>query len=171
MEMIGALFTTVVGGTATTAGGAAATGLTLLQGLGTVFGAVATIGAGQAAKAQAYAEAEEQDFAARDEYISGLETQAALKKELASTIGKQAVAFAAGGVDLGSVSVQTAKDQAIKDAEAELGMASNDALARSLARRRAAANARASGDAALTSSIFEAGTSVISSGIDIYKRG
>lgn len=187
MEMVGALFTSLIGGGGTTAaagtwaaanaGGAIAAGglgsgaLTLLQGAGTVFGALSTLGSGAAAAAAGEAEKKEQNFEAKNEYIQGRETSAALKAELARTVSNQAVAFAAGGVDLGSVSVGTAKDQAQKDAERELSSAANDALTRSLQRRRAGRVAAARGRAAATASLFEAGGQIASFGVDVAKRG
>lgn len=174
MQLVGALWGLATGGGAAAAGGAAAgaaSGLTALQAAGSIFGAVATIGQGFAARRQANAEAREQEFQAREEYVAGKETSAALKNELARTIGNQAVAFAAGGVDLGSVSVGQAKNQAASDAENELGIASNQALSRSLARRRAAANSRAQGRAALFSSFVGAGQQLIDTEIDIRERG
>lgn len=195
MEMAGALFMSMLGsgaaaGAATVAvpgiagaatlvpaagglaaGGMAAGGLSLLQGLGTVFSTVATIGSGFAARSAGRAEAEQQKFAERDEFIAGKETSASLKAEMARTVSNQAVAFAAGGVNLGSVSVQQAKQQAIEDAEKELSIASSETLSRAMARRRAASNARSRGNAALTSSIFQAGMGVIDYGLDLKQRG
>lgn len=169
MELVGSVFLSLVGGGATAAtvavpgiAGAAtlvpaATGLGSLAGLASTVSILSTIGSGVAGLAAANSEAEQQKFAARDEYISGRETSAALKEELAKTIGDQAVAFAAGGVDLGSISVQQAKKEAVKDAEREIGMAQDNALARSLARERAARNAKRRGMMGLFSSIFTAG--------------
>jgi hypothetical protein len=75
---------------------------------------------------------------ARDEFIAGEETAAKLKTELAATIGKQAVAFAAGGVDLGSYSVGRARAQAIDDGEAALAGSRNDAIIAAIGRRMGA---------------------------------
>lgn len=169
-ELIGGLFAGLFGGgaaAATTAGAVGgavggASGLSALSGLGTVFSAVATIGSGIAANNAAKAEAAQQEFAAKDEFIEGKETSAALRLELARTVANQSVAFAAGGVDLGSVSVEQAARQATADAEKELSIGSNQALSRSMARRRAAANARARGKAALFSSVFNAGAGLAS---------
>jgi hypothetical protein len=179
MELIGALSAAIFGGgTAAAAGTTAAAGatagstaLTVLQGAGTVFSALATIGSGAMANAAGQAEQMQQNFEAKEEYIQGKETSAALKQELAATVSNQAVAFAAGGVDLGSVSVQAAKRQAVDDAEDQLGIASNQALSRSLARRRAGRVAAARGKAAMTGSLFEAGTQIAKFGMDVYERG
>lgn len=176
MELVGGLLSTLIGGgAATIAGGSLTvptiTGLGALQGLGTVFSAVATIGSGVAANSAAQAEAKQHEFAAKDEFIAGRETSAALKAELAQTIGNNAVAFAAGGADLGSVSVDRAKRQATEDAEKELSISSNEALSRSMGRRRAAANARARGRSSLFSSVVGAGSQAIDYGLDIKQRG
>lgn len=183
MELIGGLFASLIGGGAAAtavvpgiAGAAtivpaASAGLTGLQGLSTLFGVVSSIGSGIAAAGAAEAEAKQHEFAAKDEFIAGRETSAALKQELAKTIGNQAVAFAAGGVDLGSVSVGTAKRQAIDDAERELGIASSQALSRSLQRRRAAANARARGRSAIFQSVVGGLGQIADFGMDAYARG
>ena len=178
MQMIGALFATMFGGggaaAATGAAGAAATGssaLTLLQGAGSVLSAVATIGSGAAAVARGESEALQQKFAAKDEFIQGRETSAALKAELAKTIGNQAVAFAGGGVNLGSVSVGTAKAQATKDAETELSINANESLSRSLQRQRAARIATMQGKAAGIGSLFSAASGLAKFGMDVAERG
>lgn len=179
MMIIGPLMSTLFGGGGAAAATGAAAGaasvgsgaLTLLQGAGTVFSALTTIGSGAAAAVQGESEKLQQDFAAKDEFIQGRETSAALKSELAKTIGNQAVAFAAGGVDLGSVSVGTAKAQATKDAESELSINSNTALIREMQRRRAGRMAQMQGNAAFTGSLFAAGGKLASYGADVMERG
>lgn len=177
--MIGGLFTTLFGGgggAAATAGAAttAAAGsstLTLLQGAGTVFSALTTLGSGAAAIAAGETEKNQQQFESKNEFIAGRETSAALKAELAKTIGNQAVAFAAGGVDLGSVSVQQAKAQASSDAEKELSSASNDALTRTMQRQRAGRMAAARGRANGITNLFQAGNTAANFGADLFARG
>lgn len=184
MEAIGALFTTVIGGAKAAAGaitglagaggGAAAGGsslLTALQGAGTVFSALSSYGAGRAQRAEMEAQAEQQQFEARQEYITGKETSAALKAELASTVANQAVAFAAGGVDLSSVSVGAARRQAVQDAEAELSVSSNQTLSRSLARQRAARNYRLRGRNAQSAGLTQAIGTGLDFAIDVAGRG
>lgn len=178
MMVLGGLFSTLFGGggSAAAAGaGAAATAgsgaLTLLQGAGSVFSALTTIGSGAAAAAQGESEKMQQDFAAKDEFIQGRETSAALKAELAKTISNQAVAFAAGGVNLGSVSVDAAKAQATKDAEGELSINANTSLIRELQRKRAGRMAAMQGKAAAIGSIFQAGTGLAKFGMDVMERG
>jgi hypothetical protein len=184
MQMIGALLAPLFGGgtaAAATAGTAAAAGaagasvgssaLTFLQGVGSVFGALTTIGSGAAAAVEGQNEKAQQDFAAKDEYIQGQQTSAALKAELAKTISNQAVAFAAGGVNLGSVSVGEARKQATSDAESQLSLAGNQALLRELQRKRAGRMAAMQGNAAAIGSIFKAGTQIAQFGVDVLQRG
>lgn len=172
MELVGGLFAFLGGGGAAGAGAAAAGGgLSSLSGLATAFSVVSTIGTGVAGLAAGNAAAKEHEFASRDEFISGRETTAALKLELARTIADQSVAFAAGGVNLGSVSVGQAKKQAIADAERELDVASNEALARSLAHKRAARNARAKGRFGLFSSVLKAGGIMANAALDAEAIG
>lgn len=175
-EMIGGLFMSMLGGGAAAAGTAAATatassGLTLLQGLATTVGIISQIGGGIAQANELKAQAAQQQFESRNEYIAGKETSAALKMELAKTIGNQAVTFAAGGVDLGSVSVQAAKKQAVTDAEKELSIGSSESLSRSLARRRAAANLRSKASGAIMQGALGAVETGINFGIDVKNRG
>lgn len=159
MQLAGLLFTKLIGGIASTAGaaGATATGLSSLQGITTLFGAVATIGSGVAAYQAGKAEEKQQLFESRNEFIEGRETSAALKEELARTVSNQAVAFASGGASLDSISVQAARKQATADAETELETNTIGSATRMLQRRRAARDARARGSAALFSSVAEAG--------------
>lgn len=177
MSMMGIGGSTAAAGTAAVAGTAAAgasigsTALTVLQGAGSVFSALTAIGSGAAAQAQGESEALQQKFAAKDEFIQGRETSAALKAELARTISNQAVSFAAGGVNLGSVSVGTARAQATKDAETELSINANETLSRSLQRQRAARMAAAQGRAAGIGGLFSAGAGLAKFGMDVVGRG
>lgn len=178
MQFIGSLFTTLIGGGAAGAGAAgtavagASSGVVgLLQGAGTVFSALTTIGSGAAAAAAGETEKNQQEFEAKNEFIAGRETSAALKAELARTVANQAVAFAAGGVDLGSVSVGQAKRQATEDAEKELSSNANQTLTRFMQRRRMARIAQQRGDAAATSSLFAAGGQIADFGVDLLQRG
>jgi len=173
MQLIGGLFTSLIGGGA--AAGAVATGassgLTLLQGLATTVGVISQIGAGIAQGNELKAQAMEQQFQSREEFIRGKETDAALKLELAKTIGNQTVAFAAGGVDLGSVSAVKAKAQATQDAERELSINSAESLSRSLARKRAAANLRAKASSAVMQGVLGGLETGIDFGINVANRG
>lgn len=180
MELVGTLFTTMVGGGAAAAGAgagaagtvaASATGLSALQGVTTLFSTIATIGGGLAAKSSSRVEAKQHEFESRNEFIEGRETSAALKQELARTVSNQAIAFAAGGVGLDSVSVGTARRQATEDAERELEANTTGSLGRSMQRRRMAANARAQGSAAVFKSVVSAGQQIADFRVDQMARG
>lgn len=161
------------GAAATTAGAATASSsvLSVLQGIGTAFAALSTIGAGVAQSNQLKAQAQEEKFKSRDEYVAGVEQSARLKRELARTLQAQSVQFAAGGAQLGSVSAGEARGQVVADAERELGFASNDALRASLARRRRSTNLRGAASAAIRTSLFEAGGQLAQFGAGLAERG
>ena len=108
--------------------GAAASGMSILSGIGTAFSALASIAQGSAAASVAKAQARQEELQASAAYTSGVEAQAKLKKQLALTLDRQAVTFAASGVDLSSGSVERARTMAVADAEHELEVASNSAL-------------------------------------------
>ncbi|MCI5075644.1 hypothetical protein [Oricola sp.] len=175
MELVGALFTKAVAGigsAASAVGGAATSGgLFSLQNIATTFGVVAQIGGGVAGLAQGRADAAQSAFDSRQEFVTAKETSAALKAELAKTVSDQAVLFASGGVNLGSVSVKQARQQAVRDAEYELDIASSGALARSLAHRRAARNARARGNAALIQGVVGATQTLADAQLDRKEIG
>lgn len=173
MMLATTLFSFLGGGAAAGAGAAAASSsvLGVLGGIGTAFAALSTIGAGVAQSNRLKAEAKEETFKARDEYIAGVEQSARLKRELARTLQAQSVQFAAGGADLGSVSAGQARGQAVADAERELGFAANDALRASLARRRRAANLRGAASNAIRMSLFEAGGQLAQFGAGLAERG
>lgn len=186
MEMIGTLFATAIGsGAAAATGGtvaataataatatasASSTALTIIQGVGTAFSALATIGAASASASQLEAAAKEEKFRARDEFIEGEREAAKLRKELALTIGRQKVAFAAGGVDLSSQGVGVAREQAIDDAENELGLAHNTAMRRGLARRRQARGYLARAGSTMVQGFLGAGEQVADFAMDAYAR-
>ena len=183
MQFIAPLFAGIGGAGAASAGaataGAAAAaggglGSSLLSGLqmaSGVLGAVGSISAGFAAKREAEKQAAEAEFASREEFIQSKETSSTLKAELARTVANQAVGFAAGGVDLGSVSVEQAKEQAVADAERELGLCGNEAIGRSLARRRQARSLRERGSNAVFQGFVGGAQSMINTGLDLRARG
>lgn len=178
MQLIAPIFAGIggagagVGAAAGAAGtaGAASSVLGGLQMASGVIGAIGSIGAGFAAKREADAQAAEAEFAGREEFIQSKETSSALKMELARTVANQAVGFAAGGVDLGSVSVEQAKRQAITDAENELGLSGNEAIGRSLARRRQARGYRERGRNAVFQGFVGATQGLANTGADMFAR-
>jgi hypothetical protein len=132
MMMVTSLFGGLTGAGAAagaaTAGVAATSGMSILSGIGTAFSALASIAQGSAAASAAKAQAKQEELQASAAYTSGVEAQAKLKKQLALTLDRQAVTFAASGVDLSSGSVERAKTMAVADAEHELEVSSNSAL-------------------------------------------
>ena len=154
MMLVSTLFGSLFagGGAAAAAGTAAAAttstvslgsiGMTLLQGVGSIFTGLSAINAGKA-QAEVYkAQAKEQEFAARDEQIKGEQEAARLNKDLTTTLQRQQVAFAAAGVDLGSQAVGAAQDEATTDFERELSFSQYDAVRASQSRLRQAYNLR-----------------------------
>lgn len=180
MEALMGLFATGGAGAATAAGvgavgaGAAAGGgisaLTLLQGGMAAVSAIGSIGAGIAANNEAKAMAKQAEFQARDEQINTITDQTKIKKAYADALSKQAVQFAAGGVDLGSVSVDSARQQLSDDAENEIQLSGSSGLRRSLSQRVQANIYRQKGKAALTSGFLDAIGTGIGFGIDAYKN-
>lgn len=134
-------FVVGLGAALSKAGAAAATAvssssaLTILQGGLTLAGALGSIAAGGAQAEALRGEAGAERLAANDAMIRGQEEAARLKRDLLDTVSRQSVAYAAGGVELSSGSVQTARRRASEDAERELGFARNDALRASLSHR------------------------------------
>jgi hypothetical protein len=181
MELVIGLGTTIFSGAAAAApaaaaGTAAAAGagssfLTAASLIGTAFTALSTIGTGFMASAEAKSDAKYAAFQATDEKIAGEFRAAELRKQLALTQQRNKVAFASGGVDLGSVSVKAAQDQVAKDAEAELGMSNSNALRASLAKRTEARRLRSRASNALLTAGLSAGGTAITGAMDAYERG
>lgn len=145
---------TAAAGTAGAAG-LGSTALTVLQGGLTLAGALGGIAAGGAQANQLAGQAAQEKIAARDAEIRGQEESARLKRELLDTVSSQSVAYAAGGVDLGSGSVRRARDLASKDAERELGFVQNDALRASLSHKHNARMLTRQGRAVRYGSVFK----------------
>ncbi|MBS1180443.1 MAG: hypothetical protein H6Q99_323 [Proteobacteria bacterium] len=159
---------TAVGTGAVAAGGVS--GLTLLQGGMAAVSAIGSIGAGIAANKEAKAMAAQQEFQARDEQIDTITEQTKIKKAYADSLSKQAVQFAAGGVDLGSGSVDAARRQLSEDAENEIQNAGSSGIRRSLSRRVQANIYRQKGKSALMSGFFDALGTGLNFGISAYKN-
>lgn len=173
MEALLGLFATGGAGAAATAGAGAAaaagglSGLTLLQGGMAAVSAIGSIGAGVAAKRQADAMAAQEEFQARDEQIDTITDQTKIKKAYSDALSKQAVQFASGGVDLGSVSVDAARRQLSDDAENEIQMSGSSGMRRSLSRRVQAGIYRQKGKSALMSGFFDALGTGFKTAVDI----
>ena len=163
------------GGTAAaTAGTAASTGFslsTVLQGIATVGGVVASLGA-SAAQAQA------QELAAADaeqeqqlENLQGIERRRSIRASLRDALGAQDVAYAASGVDLSFGTAAQARSDAYREADLALTADNGTQLGRSARLMERAANYRSAakrtkrfgaikalaGGAGQAASIFERG--------------
>lgn len=161
---------TAVAGTAA-AVGATSGGLTLLQGIGTIFSAITTIAAGSAQAAELKAQAKQEELKSREEFAAGEEQSAKLKKELALTVQRQQVAFAAGGVDLGSATVDQIRTQTVADAERELGFARGDANRSRLALLTGAENLRRKASMVKSASFLSAFNTALDFGTEVFARG
>lgn len=150
---------------------ASSTVLTTLAAASTGIAALSAVSAGISEKNRLKTQANEEVFKSRDEFITGVERTSALKRNLAETLDRQQVQFAAGGVDLGSVSVEAAQTQVREDAERELGFAQNDSLRATLARNRQARNLRVEGNAAFNKGLFSAAGKLTKFAVDEGRRG
>lgn len=177
MELVIGLSGLVFGGGAAAGTAAAATagaGASFLSAaplIGTAFTALSTLASGAAASAQAEGEAKYAEFQSNNERIKGDLQAAELKKQMALTIQRNKVAFAAGGADLGSVSAVEAKNQVTHDAEIQLGINDSNSLMASLAKQSEARRLRARSSNLMLASLFDAGATVASGALDAYGRG
>jgi hypothetical protein len=175
--LFGSLFTGgAAAGAAAGAGAVASTGMgslgmTLLQGVGTAFTALSAISAGKAQADQLKVQAQEEKFKAQDEKIKGEQNAAKLNKELALTLQRQQVAFAAAGVDLSSQAVEASAAQATKDAERELDYNVYDTIRTSQAHFRQARNLRISAKNAVAQGYMNAFGEIVGFGQDVLARG
>lgn len=123
------------GGGAAAAGGAAAgataaagTGFSLssvLQGLATVGGIVATISAGNAEASRLEMQANDAEAEKPFETLQGVDRKRSLLKAAAEALGEQDVAYAASGVDLSFGSAAQARKDAYR--EVDLGLETDSA--------------------------------------------
>jgi hypothetical protein len=179
MELVTGVFATMAagaGGTAAVAGTAAtastaSTLLTTAQLLGTAFTAVSTLGAGMAANVQAKSDARMEAFQAKDAKIQADLDASEIQKKLALTLQRNKVAAAAGGVDLGSISVKQAQNQVAKDAENELGMVSLNTQRSMLASSSRVRSMLQAGRTRLATSLLEAGGVVADGAAKVFARG
>lgn len=178
MEAVTALFATLGTGAAATGATAAATtataGSTLLstaQILGTTFTALSAIGGGLAANAAAKGEAAYEDFKSKDAQIEADLQASEIKKKLAITLQRNKVAAAAGGVDLGSVSVAQAQVQVAKDAEDQLGMVSLNKQRSMLAGAARKRSILQSGKTRMATALLDAGGIAANGAFEVLNRG
>lgn len=182
MEFVLSLGSALLGQSATAgaagagAGAAAAsvsgsTALSVLQGGLTVVGVLGGLASAGATASQLEDEAAYERLRAGDAQIEGEREAARLNRELLATVSNQTVAYAAGGVDLGSGSVQAARRRASKDAERELAVAENDALRASLAHQHNARTLSRRARSVRRGSVFTALQQGAGLGLDIAQRG
>jgi len=175
MQLVAGLGATIFGGSGAAAAGAAATGgfswLGVAQTIGTAFTAISTIGAGVAQANQMKTEAAYKDFETRDQQIKGDQAAADIKKQLALTLASNKVAFAAGGVDLGSKSAVVMRDQVAHDAEQQLGMAWSNTQREQLKLAAEARRLRSNANTTLFTSLLDAGAGIIKNQLEVAYRG
>ncbi len=114
---------TTLGTTGAAAAGSGISLASILQGVATVAGVVASIGAGAA-------EAERQELAADDaerevalETLQGVQRRGSIKRQLVEAVGAQDTAYAASGVDLSFGTARQARQDSYR--EADLGLTSD----------------------------------------------
>lgn len=180
MELVTGMFATMaaaggtgaaVAGTAVAAGSTTSTLLTTAQLLGTAFTAMSAIGGGRAANAAAKTEAAYEAFQSKDEQIKADLDASEIKKKLALSLQRNRVAAAAGGVDLGSISVQQAQKQVAKDAETELGWTNLNKQRGVLASGARQRSILTAGKTRLATSLLEAGGIAADGAYKVLNRG
>lgn len=175
MEAVTALFATLGTGAAATGAAATATAgstlLTTAQILGTTFTALSAIGGGIAANTAAKGEAAMENFKAKDAQIDADLQASEIKKKLAITLQRNKVAAAAGGVDLGSISVTQAQAQVSKDAEDQLGMVSLNKQRSMLASASRVRSILQAGKTRLATSLLDAGGIAANGAFEVFNRG
>jgi hypothetical protein len=165
-----------IGGTAAAGGAAAAAGgssllSTIVQGGLTAFSAAAAIGQGVAGKSEARVEELNAAAGASREKVSGEDEAMRINRALAESIGEQAVAFAAAGIDLSSGTPLQAKDTARQRANEDLNINRANTSAKVAAWNSRAYAARARGRAAMASGIAGAVGDIGGYGLDVINRG
>lgn len=151
--------------------GTSATVFNILQGTASVFGALSAIGAGNAAAADAQAQAFQAEDQAVAEQASGIKRATDMKRSLARIIGENDVNFAAAGIDISSgiAADNRAEQQRVASSELTIDRADAD-------RQRAALRARAAGYRGQArqrrmAGYLEAGGRLASFGADMIERG
>lgn len=123
MTMILPVLMGAIGAPAAT--GAAASGISaasLLSGVATVGGVLASIGAGNAQARSLDAQAAATRMEAENERVTSLQRSTAMKRELARILGENDVSYAAAGIDLGSGVAQEARGAAETRAAQEISI-------------------------------------------------
>jgi len=180
MELVVSLASTLFGsGTAAasaTATGATAAGgssllSTIVQGGLTAFSAAASIAQGVAGKSEAKVEELNAAAGADREKLAGEDEALRINRALAESIGEQAVAFAAAGIDLSSGTPAQARETAQKRANEDLNINRSNTDTKVAAWNSRAYAARARGKAAMASGIVGAIGDVGNFAMDVADRG
>ncbi|WP_127523667.1 hypothetical protein [Mesorhizobium sp. Z1-4] len=163
-----------VAGAATTATTVASSGISLasiLQGVATVAGVVASISA-------ANAEAETQELAADDadreqaiETVQGIERRSSIKRALVDAIGAQDVAYAASGLDLTFGTAAQARKDAYREADLGLTSATGTEQISSSRLMERAANYRTAAKRTRTLGLFKGLSQGIGGFSSLIRRG
>jgi hypothetical protein len=145
MFLLGGLGTALSGGAA--AGGAAAAGTgfsisSVLQGLATVGGVVATIAAGNAEAQRLEMQANDAEAEKPFETLQSVDRKRGLLKAAAEAVGQQDVAYAASGVDLSFGSARQARTDAFRELDVGLETDSGTTMSRLARLTERAANYR-----------------------------
>ncbi|RWE91348.1 hypothetical protein [Mesorhizobium sp.] len=167
-----------VGVTGATAGGAAAGAAggssllsTIVQGGLTAFSAAAGIAQGVAGQSAAKVDELNAAAGADREKIAGEDEALRINRALAESIGEQAVAFAAAGIDLSSGTPLQARQTARQRANEDLNINRSNTSTNVAAWNSRAYAARARGRAAMASGVAGAIGDIGGFGLDVIDRG
>jgi len=165
--------TTGAGAAASGAAAAAGTGFSLsgiLQGIATVGGLVASIGAGEE-------DAQAKELAAQDaereqqlETLQGIERRRSIRVNLRDALGAQDVAYAGSGVDLSFGTAKEARNDAYREADLGLSSDTGTEMTRVSRLSERAATYRASAKRARSLGIFRGITGTAGQLASITKR-
>jgi hypothetical protein len=161
------------GGAAATGAAAAGTGFSLsgiLQGIATVGGLVASIGAGEE-------DAQAKELAAQDaereqslEMLQGIERRRSIRAQMRDAVGAQDTAYAASGVDLSFGTAAQARTDAYREASLALTSDASTETTRVSRLSERAANYRASAKRARSLGLFRGITGAAGQLASITKR-
>lgn len=172
------------GGTAATAGATAATGAgaagaaagsvsisSILQGVATVGGLVASISAGNADQDAAELQALEAEAEQPLENLQGIARRRSLKAAAVEAIGEQDAAYAASGVDLSTGTAAVARREAFDELDVGTAGDSGTTMTRLSRLTQRAANYRRIGKRARSLGILGGLSSAAQSGARYFERG
>jgi hypothetical protein len=149
----------------------AGTALSILSGVATGASALAAIGKGVADRASKEAQATTFEERAISEGLLQASDADKARRALLDTVGKQAVGYAASGIDLSAGTVKIAQEQASEKAEQDLAVADTASKLRQASYRRQAAALRAEGSLAYTAGEIGAFGEIAKGGVQLLKRG